>query len=239
MKATMQAVPRDTKTRGDLRSLRSAGMVPGVLYGFGEEAEAIQIQVTELRPVLKRSHGATLLIDLTVGDRKPVTTVIREVQRHPVTRQLLHCDMLKVDMTRKYHVSVPIVIQGEPVGVKTFGGVLDVHFREIDVRCRPDEIPESYTIDVSDLMIGDSIRVSQLGRGNEEFLTHAELAIVTCAAPRKIVEAAPVAAEGEAAAEGAAAEGAEGAEDGKEGKEAKEGKETKETEKPRGKKEKE
>jgi large subunit ribosomal protein L25 len=232
MKATLQAAPRDSKTRGDLRKLRSEGLVPGVLYGFGEPAEEIQIRLSDLRPVLKKSHGSTLLIDLAVGDREPVITVFREVQKHPVSHQILHCDLLKVDMSRKYHVTVPIVITGEAVGVKTFGGVLDIHIREIDVRCLPNEIPQSYVVDVSNLMIGDSVRVNQIGHGNEEFLTHAELAIVTCAQPRKIVEAAPVAAEGEAAAEGAAPEGEEKPEEGKESKEAKGGKEARE---PRGK----
>jgi large subunit ribosomal protein L25 len=233
MKATLQATVRASKTRGDLRKLRSEGLVPGVLYGFGEKAEEIQIPIMQLRPVLKKSHGSTLLIDLTVEDRTPVVTVFREVQKHPVTREILHCDLLKVDMSRKYNVTVPIVITGEAVGVKTFGGVLDIHFREIEVRCLPNEIPESYVIDVSPLMIGDSIRVNQIGHGKEEFLTHGDLAIVTCAQPRKIVEAAPAAVEGEAAAEGAEGEGAEKAE---EGKEAKETKETKETKEPKGKK---
>ncbi len=227
MKETLQAAVRASKTRGDLRKLRSEGLVPGVLYGFGEQAEEIQIPIMQLRPVLKKSHGSTLLIDLTVGDRSPVVTVIREVQKHPVTREIQHCDLLKVDMSRKYQVTVPIVITGEAAGVKTFGGVLDTHFREIEVRCLPNEIPESYVIDVSGLMIGDSIRVNQLEHGNEEFLTHGDLAIVTCAQPRKIVEVATAAVEGEAVAEGAEGEGAEKAEEGKETKETKDTKETK------------
>jgi large subunit ribosomal protein L25 len=234
MKATLQAATRSTETRGDLRKLRADGVVPGVLYGFGETAQAIQIKQTDLRPLLRRSHGATLLIDLRIGEETaPITTVIREVQRHPVTRQIIHCDLLKVDLTRKYHVTVPIVLVGEPIGVKNFGGVMDVHIREIDVRCRPDEIPESYTLDVSGLMIGDSIRVVDIPRGNEEFLTHVDVTVVSVATPRKVVEAAPAAAlEGEEAAE-AAAEGEEAAEGGKGKKEEPKGKK----EEPKGKKE--
>jgi large subunit ribosomal protein L25 len=233
MKSTLQAEKRATSTRGHLRKLRDEGMVPGVLYGFGQAAEPIQIRAADLRPVLRKSHGATLLIDLTVGsDSSPVTTVIREVQQHPVTRQIQHCDLLKVDMSRKYHVTVPIVITGESTGVKNQGGVLDIHIREIDIKCRPDEIPSGYVLDVTSLELGQSIRVSEIPRGNEEFLTHADVAVVTVAVPRKIVEAAPVAeGEGEAAA---AAEGAEGAEGAEEGKEAKEGKETKEAKEPKG-----
>ncbi|MFH1277353.1 MAG: 50S ribosomal protein L25 [Candidatus Eisenbacteria bacterium] len=208
-KATLKAAPRGTEKRSELKQLRKAGRVPGVLYGFGEDARRIEIQQTELKPVLKRAHGATLLIDLEIeGDATPVTTVFREVQRDPLTREILHCDLLKVDMTRKYNVTVPIVILGEAVGVKIHGGVMDVQTREIEIRCLPGEIPEHYEIDVTAMEIGDSVHVADIPHGKEEFATHGDVLVVAVAAPRKMT------LEEEAAeAEAAEAEAAEGAKD--------------------------
>jgi len=214
-RAILNARARDTKRPSEVKGLRAGGYVPGVLYGFGAAAEPIQIKMAELHPVLKQAHGTTLLIDLEVeGGDGPVTSVIREVQRDPVTREILHCDLLKVDMTRKYLVTVPVVVNGEAVGVKTYGGILDVHLREIEIRCLPGEIPESYEVDVTDLEIGDSIRVDQIAHGTEEFVTHSDVTVVSVAAPRKMVEEEkPEEAEeeaAEAAEEGTEAEEGEG-----------------------------
>jgi len=210
-KASLQAAPRGTNRPSDLKELRRRGLVPSVVYGFGKEAERIQVDVDSLKPLLMRRHGATLLIDLSLeGKDDPVVTVIREVQRHPVTRDLIHCDFLRVDLERKYQVSVPVILTGEPIGVKNSGGVLDQHVREIEIRCRPTEIPEQYEIDVSDLDMGDSIRVGEIPHGEEEFITHADVAVVTIAAPRKLAEEeAP--AEAEAVGEEGAVPGEEGA----------------------------
>ncbi len=216
MKSNLKAGPRDTVRRGELKELRRRGLIPAVVYGFGKEAEKIQIDILDLKPVLKEAHGSTLLIDLALeGKGNAVTTVIREVQRHPVSREILHCDLLKVDMKRKYHVTVPVIVTGESVGVKNFGGVVDQNLREIEINCRPAEIPEHYTLDVTDLEIGDSIRVSDIPIGDEELVTLADTMVVSVIAPRKSIEEEEAeAAEALAAEEGVEeVEGAEAAEE--------------------------
>jgi len=212
-KASLKAAPRiKTESRAELKQLRASGVVPGVVYGFGDEATNIQIEETELRPVLKKSFGATVLIDLQVeGESKPVTTVIREVQRHPLTREVLHCDLLKVDMSRTYQVSVPVTLTGESEGVKTFGGVVDQHLRELEIRCRPGDIPEHYVIDITDMMIGDTVRIADIAHGEEEFVTHGEVAVVSVAAPRMLAVEEEEAEE----VEGEEVEGEEGDEEAK------------------------
>jgi len=201
-KVSLRVAARETEKKSEVKALRRQGLVPGVLYGLDKSAKMVRIDLAELRPALQASHGTTLLVDLDVeGEKDPVTTVIREVQLHPVTREILHCDFLRVDMTRHYQVTVPVVITGEAVGVKMEGGVLDVHLREIDIRCLPGEIPESYVLDVSNLEIGDSIMVEEIQKlGQEEFVTHSDVAVVSVAAPRKLAEALPT--EGEEEAEG-------------------------------------
>ncbi|MBN1827319.1 MAG: 50S ribosomal protein L25 [Candidatus Eisenbacteria bacterium] len=209
----MQAISRRTERPSDIKRLRAEGVVPGVLYGFGEEAKRIQVKMDDLHPVLKKSHGTTLLIDLRLDEEKdPVVTVIREVQRDPLTRKIVHCDLLKVDMNRKYNVTVPVVVIGESPGVKTYGGIMDQHVREVDIRCRPLEIPESYVVDVSKMEIGDSVRVGELAHGHEEILTREDVTVVMIVPPRTMALTDEEAAE--------AAEGAEG-EEGEEGAEKK------------------
>jgi len=220
-RAELQAASRVTGRKSEVKGLRADGFVPGVLYGFGEDAQRIQIRMDDLQPVLKASHGTTLLIDLHVDEEKdPVVTVIREVQRDPLTRDILHCDLLKVDMDRKYHVTVPVMVTGESTGAKNFGGVMDQNIREVDIRCRPLEIPESYVVDVTDLEIGDSIRVGELTTGNEEILTREDVTIVAIVPPRTVAVAEEE-GEGEEGVEGA--EGEEGAEDGEDGDKKSEG----------------
>jgi large subunit ribosomal protein L25 len=218
-KVSLRVSARDTEKKGEVKELRRQGFVPGVLYGLGSTAKKVRIDLSELCPVLKKSHGTTLLIDLDVeGEKEPVTTVIREVQLHPVSREILHCDFLRVDMTRKYLVTVPVIVAGEAVGVKVDGGVLDQHLREIEIRCLPGEIPESYTLDVSHLQIGDTIMVEEIQPlGQEEFVTHADVAVVSVAAPRKLAEVLP-AEEAEEEVEGE--EKPEGEEEAAEGEEA-------------------
>jgi large subunit ribosomal protein L25 len=207
-KVSLRVSARETQKKSEVKALRRQGLVPGVLYGLDSEAKMVRIDLAELRPALQASHGTTLLVDLEVeGEKEPVTTVIREVQLHPVTREIIHCDFLRVDMTRHYQVTVPVAITGESVGVKMEGGVLDVHLREIEIRCLPGEIPESYVIDVTNLNIGDSIMVEEIKPlGQEEFVTHGDVAVVSVAAPRKLVEVLPEeeeeAAEGEEKPEG-------------------------------------
>lgn len=211
MKSNLKAVNRDTGRRGELKELRRRGLIPAVVYGFGKEAEKIQIDILDLKPVLKQAHGSTLLIDLALeGKGKAVTTVIREVQRHPVSREILHCDLLKVDMDRKYHVTVPVVVTGESSGVKNFGGVVDQNLREIEVNCRPAEIPEQYEVDVTEMEIGDSIRVSDIPLKDEELVTLSDTMVVSVIAPRKSIEEEEAE---EAAAAAALEEGVEGEEE--------------------------
>ncbi len=216
--ATLHATPRSRVKKSELKAGRYAGEVPAVLYGSGEDAEMLHIRTDALLPVMKMGHGTTLLIDLSVEGRSggAVKTVIREVQRHPVSREILHCDLLRVDMARKYSVSVPLVYEGEAVGVKTFGGVLAVHQREIEILCRPGEIPESYVIDISEMGLGDSFKVADLiKQGEEEFVTHDEVTVVSLNLPRIEEEPEEEVEEGAEGEEGAAGE--EGAEKKAEG----------------------
>ncbi len=216
-KASLSAKRRVKGKNSLVKQARREGRIPAVLYGMGGEAELLELDEETLAPVMRQAHGTTLLIDLAIeGTDSSVKTVFREVQRHPITRVIKHCDLLKVDMTRRYNVTVPIVVEGEPVGVKTFGGVLAVVTREVEILCLPADIPESYTLEISELSIGDSIHVADLKKqGDEEFLTSEDVVVVSVHVARLEEEPEVEAAELAEGEEAPVAEGEEAAADEK------------------------
>lgn len=149
---------REATGKGAARKLRAAGAVPAIFYGHGLATISLQI---ETRPLERAIHGgANALIDLEGPkqvQKKPV--LIKELQRDPATRKLLHCDLFAVDLKQRLTVDVPIHYVGRARGVVEQGGVQEILMREFQVTCMPLAIPESIEIDVSELVIGESIHV--------------------------------------------------------------------------------
>ena len=133
------------------RKLRSARLIPGVVYGGEAGAVSVTVDPLELSKALGTGAGENVLITLSLaGDGGRTTTVIlKELQRDPVRGGPLHVDFLEVSMKRKIKVQVPLQFVGEPTGVKNKGGFLEHHLREVTVECLPDAIPEQIRIDVS------------------------------------------------------------------------------------------
>lgn len=149
---------REATGKGTARKLRAAGVVPAVFYGHGMESVALQIKALLLERAIH--GGANALIDLEGPKQvknKPV--LIKDLQRNPATRKLLHCDLFAVDLKEKLTIDVPIHYIGRARGVVEQGGVLETLTRQLQVSCMPLAIPESFEIDVSELEIGDSIYV--------------------------------------------------------------------------------
>ena len=166
MDATLQAQRRDGRGKNEARRLRVSGRIPAVVYGArkdGQVPEGVPVAVDpkEVLRILHSESGANTLISLTLdgGDSR---VMVRDYQRDPVTHQLLHADFYQLAMDRAIVVSVPIVVRGEPAGVKVQGGVLDFVTRDIQVQCLPTDIPERIDVDVSELMLHQSIRVRDL-----------------------------------------------------------------------------
>lgn len=161
--AVITAAPREGTGKGPARTSRREGRVPGILYGHGEESIALSVDARELSKLVHSVSIENTIVDLTLeGTRAPYKVLIREIQRHPTREQYLHVDFFHVAMDEKISVEVPVVLTGEPVGVKLKGGILDHQMRELEVFCLPGEIPEKIEVDVSALDIGDSIHVRDL-----------------------------------------------------------------------------
>jgi len=219
---TLTAEPREGTGKGPNRKLRTAGRIPGVVYGKKRDAQAVSVDPAALDQVL-RGGGAGLntLIELSVGGRTD-TVLVKELQRHPVHGRYAHVDFYQVDLTRKITVSVPLHFIGKARGVE-FGGILDHPLREIEVECLPRAIPEFVEVDVSALEIGQAVHVSDLRLPEGvEVKTDASLPVASVVVPAAEVEAAPTETvvegevpEGEAAAAAAPAEAEAEAEKGR------------------------
>lgn len=158
--ARLDAQVRDDVGKGVARSLRRAGKVPAVLYGRKRGAVSLQIDDRTFQTLL-RNYGSNVLINLVLGNDDEQTVVIKDLQRHPVKRNVLHADFQRISLDEKITTQVSIETVGTPVGVRD-GGVLTVTRRQVSVNCLPLDTPEFLQINVEDLSIGDSFRVSDI-----------------------------------------------------------------------------
>ena len=158
--ARLDAQVRDDVGKGVARSLRRAGKVPAVLYGRKRGAVSLQIDDRTFQTLL-RNYGSNVLINLVLGNDDAQTVVIKDLQRHPVKRNVLHADFQRISLDEKITTQVSIETVGTPVGVRD-GGVLTVTRRQVSVNCLPLDTPEFLRINVEDLSIGDSFRVSDI-----------------------------------------------------------------------------
>jgi large subunit ribosomal protein L25 len=201
MDVTLQAEKREGRGKNEARRLRASGRIPAVLYG-AEKGKATEIAVDpkNLLRILHSESGANTLIGLQL-DGADTRVLVKEYQLDPIKHRLLHADFYQVAMDRLLTVTVPIVLKGEPRGVKQQGGVLDFVNREIEIEVLPGEIPESITVDVSELLINQGVRVGDLQVEGAKWtaVSEPEMMIVHLVAPRA-EEAAPAADAAPAAA---------------------------------------
>jgi large subunit ribosomal protein L25 len=193
--ATLSAIPRTGTGKGAARSLRREGQVPGVIYGHARPSQSLAIPTRELEKLLSHISADNTVIELSM-DGTNTRALIREIQRHPFKRQILHVDFQEVVAGQKVTVRVPIMLVGTAVGVRLHGGIVDHTMRELTISVDPSNIPNHIDIDITELDLGQSIHVSQIPvPEGAAVLDEAEAAVVVIATPRAAIET--VAAEGE------------------------------------------
>jgi large subunit ribosomal protein L25 len=159
---SLKAGRREPQGKGGARKLRMVGDIPAVLYGAGGEPVSIKLNAHDAELLFRSISVDNTLINLEVeGEKVPVVTLVREIQTHPARGKLLHVDFLRVQMDVEVELEVPLHLEGTAVGVRD-GGVLDQPIHDLPVRCLPADIPESIQVDVSNLNVGDSLRVKDL-----------------------------------------------------------------------------
>jgi large subunit ribosomal protein L25 len=200
--AQLNASARSETGKGAARSLRQAGRVPAVVYGHARKPQALTIDTRELDRLLEHISAESTVVQLVL-DGKSANTLIREIQRHPFRRQILHVDFQELVAGEKVMVRVPIVLVGTPVGVRVDGGVLDQTMRDLEIEVDPANMPNHIDVDVNNLEIGASVHVRDLVLPpGIEPQADPDTAVCVCSAPRAVVEEeAAATAEPEAAAE--------------------------------------
>lgn len=204
MSALLEAVRRETFGKNEAFRTRETGKIPAVVYGGGNKSvsESVSVDPKELSRILHSKSGLNSLISLKMGDAE-TQVLVKEYQIDPVTHKLIHADFFRVAMDKVLRVSVPVHLTGESKGVKLQGGTMDFVHRDVDVECLPANIPQHITVDVSELTLGQGVRVKDLPTdGNWKAVSEPENLIVHIVAPR--AEAAATTADG--AAPAAAAE---------------------------------
>ncbi|MGB5304554.1 MAG: 50S ribosomal protein L25 [Gemmatimonadota bacterium] len=185
--AVLQVETRTETGKGAARRIRAAGKIPGNVYGHGAEPMAIQADELQFRALISRISTENTLIDLRVGDEKPKSCLIREVQRHPYRPVILHVDFFEITAGERIRVSVPVRLEGNPIGVRN-GGILQVIRYELEIECLPREIPSAFEVDISEMTIGDSLHIGEIDTGDVTVIEEDNLTVCMVVMPK----AAPV-----------------------------------------------
>jgi large subunit ribosomal protein L25 len=198
---TVAAEVRTSRGKNEARRARRAGQIPAVIYGSFQEPVSIAVNPRDISKITHSNTGYNTIFNLVIqgGETTPVMLVDRQVD--PVKGTLLHADFKRIDLTKRLRVSIPVHTTGEAAGVKVQGGLLEVITRMIEIECLPDEIPEGFTVDVTELMIGQAKRASDVAlSGSMKLVSAPETVIAHSVAMRAEEVVEPTAAEAAAAA---------------------------------------
>jgi len=198
----ISAEPRVLRGKNEARRLRARGLVPAVLYGAFKPSVSLAVNPKEITRILHSKSGHNTIFNVGLGEDTTPAMIV-DWQFDPVKDNLLHVDLKRIDLSKRIRVSVPVVTQGDPKGVKQQGGLLELVTREIEIECLPDEIPEHFAMDVTELMIGQNLRAGGIPlTGSMKLMSPPDSVIAHVIMLR--AEAAPVAATAEAEAAPAA-----------------------------------
>jgi large subunit ribosomal protein L25 len=159
---TIAASSRDSRGKNEARRLRVKGFIPAVLYGNGIDPLAVTVSPKELTGILNSKTGHNTIFNLNVAEKENVPVMIVDWQYDPIKDNLLHVDLKRIDLAKRISVKVPVLTLGDPKGVKLQGGIHEIITREIEIECLPDDIPEVFTMNVAEMMIGQSLRASDI-----------------------------------------------------------------------------
>ncbi len=201
----LKAKKRDSGKRATKES-RQKGMTPGVFYIKNEEPIAIEAEPIDLRSIVYTSQ--TKIVNLHIeGEDEPRECVVKEVQFDPVSDEMTHIDFMGITRGQKITVEVPVILKGTPIGTKE-GGILQHALRAAKIECLPKNMPGAIEVDVSELSLGDSVYLKDVGLPDVEFITSTESTVASIVQPRVLVtteaeeaEAEEVELEGEEAEE--------------------------------------
>jgi large subunit ribosomal protein L25 len=207
MEATLNVEKRETRGKNEARRLRAAGRIPAVVYGTEKnKATEIAVDPKVLLRILHSDSGVNTLIGLEGAGLGGGKVLVKEYQLDPIDHKLLHADFYAIAMDKLLTVTVPVVIKGEPKGVKQQGGIVDFVSREIEVECLPADIPQHIDVDVTELMLHQGVRVRDLPKDGKWKAVSDQDQMIVHVVPPKAEEVVTPEAAAAAAAPGAQAE---------------------------------
>ena len=211
METNIVATVRKDTGSAESRRLRSSGSIPAIVYGLGMEPKSVYIDAREFNNALKTEAGSNVILNLSIGKKDTVTALPREIQRHPYKDQIVHVDLIQVDLTQTVEANVSLNFTGIPIGVKDEGGVIQTINNTITIVALPTAIPSSLEIDISELNVGDNVVAKDvdLPEGVTLATEDDDSILVTVNIPRAVVEEEEGLGEGVEGEEGAEGEGSE------------------------------
>jgi len=196
----LEAQPREPGNKNEARRVRRDGRIPGVVYGAGKDSFAVSVDPRHVLRILHSETGHNTIFDLAVNGERAKAMIV-DWQYEPIKGKLLHIDLKRIAMDKALRVKVPIFLKGEAEGVKTQGGIMEQILREVEIECLPGDIPSHIDADVSHLVFGTVLRVSDLPRSEKlRFLTDANQPVAHVTSVKEEVVATPEAVAAEAAA---------------------------------------
>lgn len=198
---TLEAQPRAAGNKNEARRVRRGGKIPAVVYGAGKQAAPVSVDPRQVLRILHSETGHNTIFDLSLDGGERAKAMIVDWQYEPIKGKLLHIDLKRIAMDQKLKVMVPIELKGEPAGVKQQGGLLEQMLREVEVECLPADIPSFIEADVSELVFGKVLRVSDLPHTDKlKFITDANQPVAHITSVKEEAAPTPEAAAAEAAA---------------------------------------
>lgn len=197
----LQAQPRTPGTKNDARRVRRGGKIPAVLYGAGKDSLPVILDPRQVNRILHSKSGHNTIFDLALEGGERTKAMIVDWQHEPMKGLLLHIDLKRIAMDQKLTVAVPVTLIGVPAGVKQQGGILEQMLREVEVECLPADIPSVIEADVSELVFGKVLRVSDLPRNEKlRYVTEEDQPVAHITVVKEEVAATPEAVAADAAA---------------------------------------
>jgi large subunit ribosomal protein L25 len=187
------AVVRAARGKNEARRTRSAGQIPAVVYGAHQEPVSVAVNPRDIIKIVHSNTGYNTIFNLAIEGGESTPVMIVDQQADPVRGSLLHADFKRVDLSKRLRVAVPVHTEGEAKGIKLQGGLLELVIRAVEIECLPDDIPERFTVDVTELMIGQAKRASDIALSDSMKLVSPADAVVAHVVALR-VEAEPAAA---------------------------------------------
>ena len=204
-KQNLKAAIRNHTGSGRLNQMRREGWLPSIMYGMGAENKNLKVDARTFNDLLLKSSSDNILVNLDIEGVGTSLAFLQAIQHHPMSGLPIHADFRAIDENTEITAHVPLHLEGESVGVKGSGGSLEHTVHSLEIRCLPNDLPETLVADVTKLEVGDSLHIGDLVLPKGVRATHAADVVVAHVAKARVVEEEPAAATPAKAAPGAKA----------------------------------